>query len=351
MSITLFAVCRHSGGTIADRVAARGGTHPVAAQEEQILSLIRSAGALPTIPAVALSIIRLSQDPDTTIEELARTLEKDPALAAKTLRFANSAYYGAAKPIVGLSQALVRVGLRGARMLALSFGLVEACSKQCAGFEFPPFWLRSLATATTARRIAGRSMRKLSDHAFVGALLADVGCPILARILPQKYKPIHKLSLASPKRLDEIEQDLLGISHPKVSSLLLESWHLPPEVVEAVAVHHEVAHLPRDHEAYPVAATIMAASDLTDIIIRGSTPRRVQRVAGLFREMFSFSAEHVGLVLQDIEPEIENVSKLLDVPLPPIELVHAKAKAEMLQLAMQAEADECAAAAKPEATT
>ena len=322
----------------------------MAPQEEQILGLIRSTGGLPTIPAVALAIIRLSQNSDTTIEELARTLEKDPALTAKTLRFANSAYYGTAKPIVGLSQALVRVGLRGARMLALSFGLVEACSKQCAGFEFPPFWLRSLATATTARRIADRSMRKLSDHAFVGALLSDVGCPILARIFPQKYKPIHKLALASPKRLDEIEQDLLGISHPKVSRLLLESWRLPSEVVEAVAVHHDASRLPRDHEAFPVAATIMAASDLTDIIIRGSTPRRVQRVAGLFREMFSFSAEHVGLVLQDVEAEIQSIGKLLEVPLPPIELVHARAKAEMLQLALQAEVDH-GAAAKPETTT
>jgi len=317
----------------------------VGAQEDRVRDLIRSAGALPTIPAVALSIIRLSQNPDTTIEELAQTMEKDPALAAKTLRFANNTYYGTAKPIVGLPQALVRVGLRGARMLALSFGLVDACSKPCAGFEFPPFWLRSLATSITARRIASRSVRNLSDHAFVGALLADIGCPILARIFPRQYKPISKLMVASPKRLDEIEQDLLGISHPKVSSFLLESWHMPEELVVAVAAHHDVARLPRDSEVFPVAATVMAASELTDIIVRGSTPQRVKRVATVFRDLFSFSAEHVGTVLQDIETEIQSVGKLLEVPLPPIDVIQAKAKAEMLQVALKKEVEVCAAEA------
>ena len=92
------------------------------APELAVLNTIRKSPSLPTLPAVALEIVRLSHDPRVSIDKIAEVVEKDPGLAAKTLRLANSSYYGASRPIVSLRQALVRVGLRTAKMLALSFG-------------------------------------------------------------------------------------------------------------------------------------------------------------------------------------------------------------------------------------
>lgn len=290
---------------------------------------------MPTIPGVALDILAMSQDPETSIEALAETIERDPALAAKTLKFANSTYYGAARPIVSLSQALIRIGMRGAKMLALSFSLIGA-SRQVGprGFDYPAYWYRSLTTSVAARRIALRSVRHLADHAFIAGLLADVGCPVLAATFPKPYTMVQKMLVAGQSDLPQIEQRLVGVTHTDVSRMVLEAWHLPPVLCEAVGGHHDLRTLSKDSEAFDVAAVILAASDVADIIMRGASQQRVNRLAAAFRGYFSFSGEHVGLLTRDLGPEIRRAAGMLDVPLPPAEEIHEQAKSEMLKLAI-----------------
>ena len=148
--------------------------------EEQILQTIRQGRFLPSIPAVALEVLRLARDPRVSVERLAETIERDPALAAKLLRYANSTYYAGNQPIVSLPQAIVRLGVRGTKLLALSFNLTEAVGGDLRDFDFHTFWQRSLTTAVAARRLAHHSVRSLADEAFLVGLLADVGSPVLA---------------------------------------------------------------------------------------------------------------------------------------------------------------------------
>lgn len=304
-------------------------------REEQVLETIRKSQALPTIPAVAVAVLRMSHDPRTSIEMLAEVIEKDPALAAKTLRFANSCYYGASKPIVSMPQALVRIGVRGAKMLALSFSLVGVCRKLgSADYDYNGLWQRSLTSAVAARRIATRSVQDLANAAFITALLADIGCPVLARTFPDRYRALQKLSSNGHRDLVRVEEQSLGIGHPKVSRMMLELWHLPGELTEAVAAHHDLAGLDRQGHAFAVAAVAMAASDLTDIVLFGATSQKVQRLAALFQECFSFTSQHIDLMMKDLGPEIRQVGAMLDLPCPPPEELHADAKREMLKLAM-----------------
>jgi HD-like signal output (HDOD) protein len=43
----------------------------------------------------------------------------------------------------------------------------------------------------------------------------------------------------------EAEKAVLGTDHSEVGALLLQSWHLPEELVEAVANHHQPVLQPR----------------------------------------------------------------------------------------------------------
>ena len=307
-------------------------------QHERILATIKSNDALPSIPAVALEVLRLSQDPRVSIEKLAEVIERDPALAAKVLRFANSAYYGTSKPIVGLPQALIRIGVRSAKMLALSFSLLGVCDKLGpTDYDFAGFWYRSLTTSVAARRIASRSVRQLADTAFMAALLADVGCPVLARTYPREYHLLEKSVTFGQRDLVTVEQRLLGISHPQVSQIVLAAWRLPKQLCDAVAAHHDLTQLSRDDDAFTIAAVVLAASDLAEIIIHGASAERIARLATAFRVYFSFEAQHIELLLKDLSPEVERVGQMLEVALPPAEQMHDEAKKLMLQLALSKE--------------
>ena len=297
--------------------------------------MMKTSQVLPTLPAVAITVLRMSRDPRVSIEKLAEAIERDPALAAKTLRFANSSYYGASQPIVSLPQALIRLGIRSAKMLALSFSLVGMSARiGPGGFNYGAFWCRSVTTSVTARRIALRSVRHVADQAFVGALLADIGCPVLATAFPDRYRCLEQSTTTGLRDLYSEEQRALGIAHPAVGQHILETWHLPQDLARAVGAHHDLAPLDTDSEAFTLGAIIQSASDLADVVIHGAAPERTRRLAAAFREYFLFGAEHIDVLLRDLGPEIRQVADMLSVPPPPADQLHAEAKGEMLKLAL-----------------
>lgn len=67
---------------------------------------------LPPVPTVAVKVMHLVDDPDTSSQTLARTIAADQAISFKVLQMANSAYYGQGRQILTLSQAVTVLGQR-----------------------------------------------------------------------------------------------------------------------------------------------------------------------------------------------------------------------------------------------
>jgi HD-like signal output (HDOD) protein len=316
--------------------------------EEQILQTIREGRFLPSIPAVAIEVLRQARDPRVSIERLAETIERDPALAAKLLRYANSSYYAGTQPIVSLPQAVVRLGVRSTKLLALSFSLTDAVGHDLRDFDFNAFWQRSLTTAVTARRLARHSVRSLADEAFLVGLLADVGSPVLARAFPQRYRSVSASFLRSPQDLPDIELKILGVAHPLVGRRLAEAWHLPADLCQALGAHHDLAALPRDGRAFDLAVVTAIAAVFADIVVRGSSEPRVNQLVRLFHDHFALRTAHLTAMLKGIDREIEDIADMLAVTLPAAHGLHAEAKVEMLRLAMTpADATEAAGPKTP----
>lgn len=314
--------------------------------EEQILKTIRQSRFLPSIPAVALEVLRLARNPRVSVEGLAETIERDPALAAKLLRYANSSYYAGNQSIVSLPQAVIRLGVRGTKLLALSFSLTEAVDRELRDYDFRTFWQRSLTTAVTARRLARHSVRSLADEAFLVGLLADVGSPVLARAFPQPYHTVASIYLRSPQDLPDIEFKILSLAHPLVGRRLAESWHLPADLSLAIGAHHDLASPPRDGRAFDLAAVTAIAAVFADIVVRGSIESRVNLLVQLFHDHFAQKTSHLSAMLKGIDREIDDIAEMLDVPLPAAGNLHADAKVEMLRLAMETASETDAAAVK-----
>ncbi len=58
---------------------------------QSILTELTASGRLPSPTGVALQILELSRDPDSSTEDMAMVLQGDPALAGQVLKYANSA--------------------------------------------------------------------------------------------------------------------------------------------------------------------------------------------------------------------------------------------------------------------
>src|SRR5437660_8569907 len=138
---------------------------------EQLINKIKQCPNLPTLPAIAVQVLDLTQKADVDIAEIARIISKDPALSSKILRTVNSSFYGRSQYVSTISHSLVILGLQSVKTLVLGFSLVTNLSKnKSKGFKHLTYWKRSIYAATAARTIAA----KINLVHQAGALLAEL---------------------------------------------------------------------------------------------------------------------------------------------------------------------------------
>ena len=91
-----------------------------------LMHLLRKVDDLPPLPEIALKVARLGDDPNAGTQVISQAVAADPALAARVLRLANSAYYGVPRRIGTMREALMVLGLRTLRSITLAAALHPA---------------------------------------------------------------------------------------------------------------------------------------------------------------------------------------------------------------------------------
>src|SRR5262245_32451241 len=132
---------------------------------------------------VATDIIALARDPDIEMAKVAQAVGRDPAMTAKILRIANSAFYAQRRPSQNLRQALVIIGLNAALTLALSFSLVSSMrTLRPAGIDYTRFWRRALLAATAGRAFGEALKVPQPEDILLAGLLQDMAVLAVDRI-------------------------------------------------------------------------------------------------------------------------------------------------------------------------
>ncbi len=205
-----------------------------------ILEKISQADNLPTLPTVAVQVLQLMHSDNASVGEIARVIENDPALTSKILKVANSSLFGMARQISSLQQAVVVLGMRTVKVMALTFSLVETMQNETpGGFDYRSYWRGSITTAVAARLLTPYIPSCRADELFVTALLADIGVLAAFHVDKDAYRRVIADSASAGVPLHMIEQEHFGVTHETFSSRLLETWGLPDSMVQAVSVHHQ----------------------------------------------------------------------------------------------------------------
>ena len=85
---------------------------------------LKASQKLPSPAGVALEILRLTHDADSTIDEIASVVESDPAIASRILKLANTSLAGLPRQVASVHRAVSMLGIRTVSYLALGFSLV-----------------------------------------------------------------------------------------------------------------------------------------------------------------------------------------------------------------------------------
>jgi putative nucleotidyltransferase with HDIG domain len=207
----------------------------------------------PRLPAEALQLLKLSRQPDVGLPEIAKHLERDPLLAAKVLRSAQSPIYSRGGGPTSLQQALVRLGVATLTEIFLAESLKSRIFR-APGYEKPMADIRdhSIAVAHIARMIC-RQTSLYDEYAFLSGLLHDVGMAACILAMNERRNP------RAPLPGFQVVWPAILTAHAEASASLCDLWGLPQEVVLAVRMHHDPGDLRFVH---PIAIVIAAADRL-----------------------------------------------------------------------------------------
>lgn len=200
---------------------------------------LKAADRLPSPSGTALAIMQLVQQSDATVQQVSQLVKVDPALSGRILRFANSAAFGARRPIADIQSAVMMMGMQAVRNFALSLSLIGANSKgHCQGFDYEAYWSRSLAVSVSIAAITALEPTVVPEESFTLGLLSDIGSLALATAWSDIYGEC--LGSAEGKQLLALERERFAIDHNALSLMLLADWGFPAIFLDALKLSFEM---------------------------------------------------------------------------------------------------------------
>ncbi len=283
----------------------------------RVLETIKKSAAVPSMPQVVLRFLEIMQDPNFDYAELVKVMSTDPGTVSEILRLANSALFGVRNKVVSTKHALTLLGPKRTRSLLLGRYLVDSLSKKkVAGLDMGYFWRRSLASSVISSHFAEITIPRQKDEAFIGALLADIGIPILAEAMTTKYaKVVARYAPLADPITPEQELEAVEVTHSQVSAMVLAHWTLPDTVTAAVNLHQS-AH-PGEGAVGSVARILNASDRIATLLCEVPKAETVVQVCQE-ATVFVGVEPHVLLqLLPTIEADIEELADALRIDVIP----------------------------------
>ncbi len=298
---------------------------------------------LPSLPAVAVQIIDLVQDPDVSLARLSNALSQDTALTTKILKTANSAFYARPRAVSKLSEALMILGLRRVKTLALGFSLVEDGYHQHGNFDHMAFWQRSVFAAAGARVMASKARAVDPEEAFLGGMIHSLGSLALNQAIGPEYGVLFARAKGDHAELIAIETETLGFNHAELGGRLGEKWNLPPQLI--ACLRWFPAPMGAEERLQPLVHCVAAASAAADLFLGAEPAGVLVRYRDECLRAFSIGVVESDQLLGRIEQESAGMRTLLELPEPETlsmsEILH-RANTALEELSLEAEQENTA---------
>jgi HD-like signal output (HDOD) protein len=189
---------------------------------------------VPSLPEVVTQVVRLINDPRSSADQIHDIMVKDQAMAAKILRIVNSVYYGLPDPVHSLEQAIVILGFKTIRSIAMSIAVLNLFQQQDANFNMKSFWTYSAVMAEISRLLAGKANLPDPEMAFIAGLLKDLGMLIFVQYAPEETKKIVAVARAFRYDVQRAAHKVMATDHAEIGAWLCEQWELPKALSNSI---------------------------------------------------------------------------------------------------------------------
>lgn len=216
---------------------------------------VKALHSLPPMPETATQILNLRTVHEVKVEQIVEVIEKDSALVAQIVSYANSAFFGQAGSVKSLKDAIFRVlGVDAVMNMALALSVGST-------FKIPEngpvgakaIWKSSIYTASLMQRLSMLmpwGQRPNPGTAYLVGLLNDIGLLVIGHLFTDEYIELNDyLEKNSNVNILQAEKHVLGINHFEVGKMVMRMWNMPEELI-AVSTNYNNNDYSGEYENY-----------------------------------------------------------------------------------------------------
>lgn len=263
---------------------------------EKARALIEGTSELPTIPVVATKVLELLDKPDVELDEVADLILTDQIMAARVIKIVNSPLYRAAQEIRSVKRALIYLGFRHIRELALTCSFLEVFQGKDGVFNIRTFWEHSFGVGVVSKLIAQRARFPDVEKAYLGGIIHDIGEVFFSFYLRDKFQEVLDSIKGETYKLVDMEERFFGTTHCEIGEIIARNWNFPPDYCEVVSLHH-------DPQLATVNPTLTAIVNLADLFCS------VRQLGYEGNEWVTFNLAEEGAwtILKNYAPHMRNL--------------------------------------------
>ncbi len=223
---------------------------------EQITEQVK---AFPPLDDTVQQVMAVCNNPDGSVAELAKVVEKDPMTTANILKAANSPLYGFSREIKGITQAVSIFGMDTVKGFAFSSFLQKKPDLDLSayGIDAKTFsHIAEMQNAFTSRWLK-KSRRDLYETLALPSFLMEVGKIVLSNIVKEHGKveqfKKHVAQTHNLQELSELERKVFGITNEEVTALLLQEWNFDESLYASIRYLNQPQEAKEEHRLYAAA--------------------------------------------------------------------------------------------------
>jgi HD-like signal output (HDOD) protein len=275
--------------------------------------IVRRAGTLYTLPAVAVEMLDLIEDPKADVRSLKECLQQDPALTAKVLRVVNSSLFGLSHSVGDLNEAVSLLGMKQLKLLVLGFSLPEQLFLGIAAEQLDWYWNSTLARAVAAREVSEQLFKRSGDEAFLAGLLQDLGVLVLLRELGGPYAALVSEAIGYRAELSALEQTALGFDHVQLTAGLLAHWKMPPSLVRAIAEPRNAKRLAKSRDEHAHLARVLHLAELLAQLVGQHRLSVLPDLLEAGRDYCDLDKAKLNDIVSSLEPKVRQLGAVLSI--------------------------------------
>jgi HD-like signal output (HDOD) protein len=213
-------------------------------------NLLNIAQTFPSTPQILAELGLLLRNPNVEMADVALQLKRDPTLAARLIRLANSVAFAQTEPVAAIETAVRLAGFQEVHRLVGVAMLDQFGDEGLTAYGITSRRMRENALFTA---LLMEELAKPADEdprtAYTIGLLRSIGKVALDRLARGHAPGERYAALPEPVGVAEWEKSIFGLTNTEAAATIMKAWRFPSETAKAIGEHYAPAgrHLPLTH--------------------------------------------------------------------------------------------------------